>query len=79
MVVTFMSIVTYMASLVLRKNLNLKKSFQITLHTITFAQTAAFLQGLLLTGNFPSLFNLAILGATLIAVYSLKPLSKTSV
>lgn len=68
------SMLTYVVSGLIRRQLTYKKAFQLGLHTITFAETVHFLQDHL----FPSMdismfFPVAFFGATFIALWSIKP------
>jgi hypothetical protein len=73
LIVAIYSVATWLAAAIGRKNLSYKKSFQIGLHTATFAETAAFLQKLVFPdANLPSVYTLAFFGATLFALYSIK-------
>lgn len=59
-------------------NISYKKCYQISLHTITFAETARFLQRVLFFDfPVPSIYILAFFGSTLFVIYSLKPVKLT--
>lgn len=73
-ILLFYALFILISSNILRKNLSYKKSFQIGLHTITFAETVQFLQSTVFPNFDTSIFfPLAFFGASLIAVWSLKP------
>lgn len=69
----FLSLFTFFITKLLQKPLPYKKTYQIGLHTITFAEVVVFLENLLFPNiHFPQLFTIAFIGATILAVYSLK-------
>jgi len=66
------SLFTYIIANVLQKRISYKKSYQLGLHLITFAETVSFLQHLLTPQfSFSGLFSLAFFGAAALAVHSL--------
>jgi hypothetical protein len=70
----FLSILTWMLGQILSKNLSYLKSYQIGLHTITFALTVGFLQNLLLPSLSPTKFlGLAFIGASTIILWTIRP------
>jgi len=57
-----------------KREISYKKVYQLSLHTITFAETAGFLQRVLFWKlNVPSIFMMAFFGATLLAIWNMKP------
>lgn len=72
----FFSILTNAIAKILGKKLTYKKTFQIGLHTITFAETADFIHHLTTPNlNFPNFFTLAFLASTLIVILFNKKLT----
>ena len=69
----FNTLITWLAAHILNKGLSYKHSYQIGLHTATFALTATTLQRLLFPAvHLPGLHTIAFFGATLLALYSIK-------
>jgi len=73
-----MSLVTWALASMFGRGLNYGKVFQIGLHTVTIADGVTKLQRLIYPSLFPFLFTLAFLGTTVIALFALKPIKKTS-
>lgn len=73
LLVALYSMLTYTAAGIISRRLTYKKSLQIGLHTITFAETASLLQELLFTRTpMPSIYSLAFFGATLLVLLSFR-------
>jgi hypothetical protein len=68
-----LSLFTWTVSNILNKHLTYGKSYQLGLHTVTFAETVGLLQKLLFP-DFPTarLFGIAFFGSTLFALWALK-------
>lgn len=78
-VLFLLSGLVYIATQISQLRLSYRQAYQLSLHTITFAETASFLQRILFWNfDLPSIFSLAFFGATFLALWSLRPKVKKS-
>lgn len=74
----FNSLLTWLISSLMSKNLSYKQSYQIGLHTTTFVSTATLIKDILFPQvMFSALGTIAFLGSTIIALMAIKPLKKS--
>lgn len=67
------SVILYVLAMLRGIDLSFLKSYQLSLHILTFAETARFLKNVLFANqNVPSIYSLAFLGAIIIIVSSLR-------